>query len=224
VDLRERMDDPGCDRELLFNTLRDFAVVNGLVAGWRRVYARHLRPVLQRSDHPARILDIGCGGGDIPRALLRWARADGITAEITAIDTDPRVREYMAARSWPEAVAFRQVALSVLVEEGRTFDVVISNNLLHHLSTGSLGDLLRYAIRVKPRLVVFNDIRRSAWAYRLFRWGFTPFFRRSFIVPDGLTSIRRSFTLEELRAVSPRDWTVRRQFPFRLLLVWERTS
>ncbi|MET1156197.1 MAG: methyltransferase, partial [Arthrobacter sp.] len=68
-------------------------------------------------------------------------------------------------------------------------------------------------------LVVHSDIIRSRPAYVLFAAGTLPFFHRSLIRRDGLTSIRRSYTPAELRAAVPPDWQVLRDSRFRQLLV-----
>lgn len=44
-------------------------------------------PVLRR-DRVTTVLDIGSGGGDLPRALARWADRDGYRVRITAVDPD----------------------------------------------------------------------------------------------------------------------------------------
>jgi hypothetical protein len=74
-------------------------------------------------------------------------------------------------------------------------------------------------------VVVHHDIARAGAAYALFRAGTAPFARTvlagTFIREDGLISIRRSYTREELAAASPEGWTVRARAPFRLELRWE---
>lgn len=48
---------------------------------------------------------------------------------------------------------------------------------------------------------MLNDLLRSTWAYCGFWLATAPFFHDSFIVQDGLASIRRGFTLSEGRAL-----------------------
>jgi len=49
-------------------------------------------------------------------------------------------------------------------------------------------------------------------------------FRNSYIRIDGLRSIRRSFTRNELKEIAPKDWSVAALFPFRLLAVCDKTG
>jgi 2-polyprenyl-3-methyl-5-hydroxy-6-metoxy-1,4-benzoquinol methylase len=85
----ELMDDPDCDVETLERTYEQFRLVNVFVSNQQAVYRRWIRPRLSPTE-TRRVLDIGTGGADVPRALLKWARADGLRLEVTAIDPDPR--------------------------------------------------------------------------------------------------------------------------------------
>ena len=216
VDLVELMDDPGCDPRLLTETYRAFPVVNGLVAGWRHTYRRRLRPLLS-SVRPTRLLDVGSGGGDVARALAAWARRDGLLLDVVAVDPDPRAHDHASARPAP-GVEFRRASSTDLVRAGETFDVVVSNHVLHHLDDDARAALLDDSARLATRLVLHADIERARVAYLAYRAATWPWRTRSFVHVDGLLSIRRSFTPGELAAVAPPGWRVERQRPFRVVL------
>ncbi|HMP75608.1 MAG TPA: methyltransferase domain-containing protein [Kiritimatiellia bacterium] len=220
ADLVELMDDPACDRELLFRTYAQFAVINPLLSRWRTVYRRHLRPLMQPGV-PFRLLDIGFGGGDIPRRLDRWARRDGLRLEITAIDPDPRAADFAARAAWPDTITFRACDTATLRAEGARFDAVISNAVLHHLNPDAVTRLLEDSQALATRLVLHNDTVRSAAAYALFSTFIAPWFRRSFTAEDGRRTIRRSYRPDELLALAPPGWRIEPLFPFRQLAVWE---
>ncbi|GGL98307.1 class I SAM-dependent methyltransferase [Deinococcus aerophilus] len=228
--LSELMDDPACDLDGLRRTYAQFGSVNSLVAGWGRVYRQHLRPRLSR-DRPHRLLDIGCGGGDVPRALARWAARDGFTLRITAIDADARAIAYAAAQPPVSGLTFRQALSGDLVRQGHSFDLVTSNHLLHHLTDAELRTVLldsealcRDAEGRGGGLAVHSDIQRSPLAYAAFRVGVAPLFRGSFIGVDGLRSIRRSFTAPELAALAPPGWQVQTLPPYRNLLLYDAAT
>ena len=214
----ERMDDPGCDLAALHRTYAQFRVVNAVVAGWQVTYRRHVRPLLHR-ERPTTLLDVGCGGGDLARALARWARRDGYRLEVTGVDPDERAHAWAVRQPPVPGVRFRRALSGDLVAGGERFDVVVSNHLLHHLDDAALAALLEDSRVLARRRAAHSDIARSRWAYALFSAGTRPFFPGSFIREDGLTSIRRSFTAAELSAAAPPGWRVERPWPGRNLLL-----
>lgn len=221
VNAVELMDDPQCDPRSLTNTYRQFGLVNRLFAGWRGLYQRELAPLLRLNQGPSaplRVLDVGCGGGDLPVLLAKWAAQDGCAVDITGIDPDPRAAAFAATRPVLPGVTFRAAHSADLVAAGDTFDVVISNHVLHHLAAPELAALLADSAALAGRLVLHNDLRRSVAAYGLFSAAALPF-RGSFIRADGLTSIRRSYTPAELAAAAPAGWSVARVPLFHQALV-----
>ena len=215
------MDLPGCDPVRLDRTYAQFALVNRAVSGWRGIYRSQLRPRLRKG--PATLLDIGCGGGDVPVMLSRWAARDGLRLEITAIDPDPRASRFAAERHQAAGVTFRQATAAQLASEGLSFDLVVSNHVLHHLAEDDLPVFLAESARLCHGRVIHNDLRRSPAAYALFFAGSWPF-TGSYIRQDGLTSIRRSYTAAELRAAAPPGWRLNRHVPFRNLLIFDRAG
>lgn len=223
ADARELMDDPDADLRMLERTYARFPLINAVVSRWRSVYRRDLRPRARRG--PVRLLDVGAGGGDVSRALAAWARRDRLEISVTALDADERAIRW--ARERGGGVSYRHAHTRALVAAGERFDAVVSNHLLHHLTGVELSELLDDSIRLveDDGLVLHRDIARSRFAYRAFAAGTWPFSRNvladSFIRDDGLTSIRRSYTAEEIAGLVPDGWQVRRQAPARLELRWE---
>lgn len=219
-DARELMDGPDADRAMLFRTYRHFERLNRLFAGWRRCYGRWIRPRL-RAGARNTLLDVGFGGGDIPRALLAWARRDGFDLAVTAIERDPRATAFVAALPTEDGPAFRQATMRDLAAEGRRFDFVITNNVLHHLATRDVEAFRDQAEALTVRLALFNDIARGRLAYLAYALAAPVVVRGSFAAADGALSIRRSFTRRELSAVLGPRWRVRNGRWFRLQATFE---
>lgn len=244
--LHERMDDPHCDLKTLFRTYDAFDFVNRRLAGWRGLYKTYIRPHLRAQGGEGTLLDVGSGGGDVTRAICRWAAADGMTLEATALDLDGRALAYVKERGFSgqaegliegqgrgEAEAkeggqilYRTGHTKDLIKESARFDLVITNHVVHHLTQQELTEMCEDAelLCQNGGVVLFNDIHRSDLGYGLFglvTWGW---FAGTFIREDGLRSIRRSYTAGELRRVVPSYWTVMAKFPFRVVAMCRGAS
>ncbi|MGB1376159.1 MAG: methyltransferase domain-containing protein [Rhodothermales bacterium] len=220
VHLDEIMDDPDCDPVQLGNTYEWFERLNPWLGRWNAVYRSHIRPHLH-PDRTTRILDIGCGAGDVLRLIGRLAERDGFEVQSLGIDPDPRAISYARQLGDGPALSFEACHSSDLVTRGASFDVVLSNHVLHHLTSDQLRVLVNDSETLSNSLVVHNDIKRDdlAWV------AFLPvgmICRNSFILTDGLRSIRRAWHTEELEPMLPSGWTVETRSPFRLLLTRTR--
>ncbi|MCA1810015.1 MAG: methyltransferase domain-containing protein [Lentisphaerae bacterium] len=198
--LVEEMDRPDSPEDRLFRTLAQFGPINRHFSRYRTLLRRYVLSDMTPA-RPGRLLDLGAGGCDIGRWLIRQCRQRGLQLHITAMENDPRVARYAqaACRDYPEIeVVAQDIRDPLPLEE---VDYVFANHLLHHLPDQTCIALIRQIDRAAPRRYLLSDMLRSFWAYYGFALCTAPFFRNSFIVTDGLASIRRSFTLAEVRAL-----------------------
>lgn len=222
LDIREIMDDPNCDRGKLNHTYDQFRTINKLLGKWGSIYKSWIRPAIQNLNGKASILDIGCGGGDIISLLHQFTSEDRLDVTFTGIDPDPRAVQYATQKKWPDGVNFIKATSSDLVRENQSFDIVISNHLVHHLKPDELLAVCDDASTLSKQLVLFNDIERSDVGYTFFSLLSPLLFRNSFISADGITSIKRSYTKKELQENLPVNWSVHKQFPYRLLAIHQK--
>jgi 2-polyprenyl-3-methyl-5-hydroxy-6-metoxy-1,4-benzoquinol methylase len=218
VDLAELMDAPDADPDALRRTYERFALVNRMVARWDSTYVEHVRPLF-KPGQTIRILDVGCGAGDVALHLRTRCLIDGFDPQITLIDPSDQVDAYFKTHPLPDGVRYLRTDTSELVRTGATFDLVISNHLLHHLTETEVVQVMEDSLRLCTRRVLFSDLDRNviSWAFfAVFAW---PFSFGTFIHTDGLRSIRRSYLRQELIDLLPGGWSVQRQFPFRLLVM-----
>jgi len=202
ADIVEEMDRLDSSEEQLFRTLDQFQVVNRIFSRYRSALTRSvLRDMAKDPSRSYRLADLGAGGCDIARWLIRCSRKLGLRLEIIAIEHDPRVARYARAANagYPEIQVVETDASNSGLWEGA--DYIFANHLMHHLTNEACIELIRQIDRSGPRLYVLNDLIRSTWAYYGFWLAASPFFRNSFIVQDGLASIRRGFTLPEVGAL-----------------------
>ena len=219
--LVELMDDPACDPDRLRATLRRFGTINRLVSGWGAVYRRALAPHLASLGRPARVLDIGSGGGDLVVRLAAAARRDGLDVEWTGIDPDPRSHEVALERGGRRRrdVPVRRCGDPRRARAPRSTPCCRITCCTTWATRCRASPRSRWTL--SHGLVLHSDIERSRLAYGLYAVGITPFAPGTFLRTDGLRSIRRSYTAAELAAVldeaMPGAWTVQTGAPFRVL-------
>lgn len=166
------------------------------------------------------LLDVGTGLGDIPARVRAHAARLGITVCTMGLDTS----ETLANAAHDGGLPVIRADARHLPVGDRAFDVVLCSQLLHHFRGDDGTVLLRELDRVARRRVIVSDIRRSwlaAAGIWLASWplGFHPVSRH-----DGVVSVLRGFTLDELGTVvrsavgvTPR---VRRHRGFRVTASW----
>jgi hypothetical protein len=151
-----------------------------------------------KTGETVRIVDWGAGGADIPRAIVRWARARRRSVKIWAVDDNDTVVQEARRRcaSYPEIVVERGSALTF--DPPEPVDYAISSLTLHHLSDADIVALLKRSDRLSRRGLIMNDLIRSRrawlWIHALARAArLHPIVRN-----DGPLSVRRAFRHDEL--------------------------
>lgn len=221
VDLRqratepERLDEGVPEREALAS-LADLRFVNRWLGNRPRLVAA-VRPYLAGSPRPS-LLDVGCGSADVPAAL-----ADAVP-RLLAVGLDVKLLHVQSA---PPTVRPVVGDVRALPFPARSVDVVTASLFLHHFDAAEAPGILRALYAVARRALVVNDLRRARVPYLFGRAAFPVLFRSRVSVDDGLISIRRGFTEDELRATFAAAGIpvrVARTWPYRLLAVAEKAA
>lgn len=212
--LVELMDDPNANPNMLTNTYQSFRVINSLLAFWRTIYVNEINPLL-KVDSINTIADIGCGDGYILHKIGIWASNDGFKCELTGFEPDYRAQD---AVNFTHSIRFLN---NHIQDSDETFDFIISNHVLHHLDESLLMPFLQETSKKANIKVIHNDISRSFLAYLLYPIIGLWLAKNTFILTDGLRSIRRSFSRRELKEKVSSSWSVRKAYPFRVVLIHE---
>ena len=198
----EMLDEPAPLADLR-QCLSDVARLNALFGG-RRLTLVHVRRLAAwlPAGRALTVLDVGTGGGDVPRALVRWARRVRRPIRVFALDRDlstARVALDLAG-AYPEIVVVQGDARDLPVRSG-SVDVVISSLTLHHLDEVAAVRHLAEMDRAARCGIVVNDLARSRTAYALV-WLVTRVFARNRMSRhDGPVSVQRAYGRDELQAL-----------------------
>ncbi len=173
------------------------------------------------------MLDVACGGGDVPIGVAKIAREAGVEIDLTLLDRSATALKYAAAKGERVGICCRCLQSDCMVPgESSRFDVVTNSLFLHHLAgPGEVVGFLKRVREMSGRLVVIGDLRRC-WDGWLIAWAGSRILSRSGIVHhDAPVSVRAAWTMRELgefAADAQLDGArVERCWPWRMLLVWE---
>lgn len=145
---------------------------------------------------PQSILDVGCGGGDTARLLSnRYSECsvEGIDYSEEAIRV---AKSHPHNIRYPNLSFFKPDALE-LNYPSKSYDVVTTTLVCHHMNDGQLIDFLRRAATVARQAVIINDLHRHPIAYGAYGIIAPLLFNNRLITHDGLISIKRGFTKDE---------------------------
>ncbi|HLH12008.1 MAG TPA: methyltransferase domain-containing protein [Methylovirgula sp.] len=220
--LTELMDSDETDFETFRACLLDLAKVNRLTRAYRPTLAFLER--LRRSGRLApggtrRLLDVGCGSGDMLRKIDLWAQKRGLDIELVGIDLNPWSALTAKEFASPGRPIRFLAANAFDYRPSEPSDVIISSLFTHHLDDAAIIEFVLWMER-EARLGWFvNDLRRHALPYHAFRFAARALALHPFVQHDGPVSIARAFSPEDWRALAARAGVVaeiRRHFPFRL--------
>jgi ubiquinone/menaquinone biosynthesis C-methylase UbiE len=221
----ELLDRPGHDPAELAANLRDIRRLNRWFGGVATTM-RHLTPLLAAvpSDEPVTVLDLATGSGDIPLAILRWARANGRAIRVTASDVSEEVLA-VAARyltGCPEISLARLDARAVPLPDGGV-DVVLCSLALHHFPPADAVRVLREMDRLARRGFVVNDLARGRIGYWAAWLASRLTTTNRLTRHDAPLSVRRAYTPDELAGLldqaGVRSAVVTRHLWFRMAAV-----
>lgn len=217
----EILDDPRCDPVLRERSITDVTRANRLLGGMRAVLAElHLALPGLAPGRDLTLLDVGAGLGDIPAAARDAAARRGVQLVVIGAD---------AAHSLARASAQRLDAAVCADARSLPFatasvDIVMCSQVLHHFPPGEVVALLAEMDRVARMRVIISDLRRN-WVAATGFWiasfpmGFHPVSRA-----DGVLSVLKGFTAQELATLIEQATgirtRVRRRLGWRLTAQW----
>lgn len=146
---------------------------------------------------PLTLVDVGCGYGDLLRAIRRWSRRRKLDLNLIGVDLNPEtIRIAQAATDAADRIDFQ--AMNVFDLASTTpIDFIVSSLVAHHLPDHEISEFLRLMERTARRGWAVCDLQRNRFLYHFI--GLTSRLARfhPMITHDGQLSVARSLTRAE---------------------------
>ncbi len=163
-----------------------------LVLGWLSRLVGVLPP-----DRPLTLLDIGCGYGDLLRAVRRWARKRGRPMKLIGIDLNPQVIDIARTVTDASDVIEYHAADIFNFKPVGMIDFVTTSLVAHHLSDDMIVRLLRWMEGNARRGWVIYDLQRSVVPFYFIALAGLLMRLHAVVTHDGRISVARSLTRDE---------------------------
>jgi SAM-dependent methyltransferase len=194
---REYIDDPQIDAKVLRQTYREIKSINICTLGyWPTMSA--VKYFLSRCarDRVIKILDIGCGDGELLRRVDGYGRKEKFSLELTGIDLN---REAIAAAVELTNSKINFIHGDIFADGGNeAYDLIVNSLTMHHLTDQEIGKLVQWMTTHARIGWSISDLDRRAIAY---------YFIKYFVKLGGFNHvICHDAPLSVARGFRRRDW------------------
>jgi len=220
----EIMDDLESGGEVMDQTLKELEVINKWLGG-NYVTINGIKKLLKkRPERKIKIVDLGCGGGDMLILISKWAAKNNIEVELIGIDANPNVVRFAEARvKGYNNITFRNINIFDSEFEKITCDIFITTLFTHHFSQEELAVLFEKLSTQSNLGIVINDIHRHFLAYHSIKILTHLFSKSEMVKNDAALSVARSFRKSELISILNtshiQNYTIRWFWAFRWQVV-----
>ena len=169
-DQREIMDDFTLEGIHLRENLDILATINKWLGG-NQITLNGIKKLVDglSKDKKIRIVDLGCGNGDLLRRISKLGAQLGYNFDLVGIDANKDSINYAKELSEGyENITYLQ--LNIFSEEFKAYeyDIALLTLFLHHLNNKEIIENLNH-LKNKAKLgIVVNDLHRNKIAYFLF--------------------------------------------------------
>ncbi len=198
----ELMDDLSSDGPVIEQTLRELETINRWLGG-NYVTINAIHKLTNSSKKETwRIVDIGCGGGDILKLIAKWARRKKLHVELVGVDANPNVIAFAKKNS----VGFPEISYKCIDIFSNEFtqlkaDIITATLFMHHFTDRQLSDLLRLLSTQATTGIAINDLHRHWFAYHSINLLTALFSKSPMVKNDAGVSVLRAFRKREWRQI-----------------------
>lgn len=208
----EIMDDFAMEGEQLQRALEKIAQINRRLGG-NRITIKGVDMLMRAlpAGKEVHIVDVGCGNGDMLRALADYGRKKQWQLRLTGIDANAFTIRLAGdlSTAYPE-ISYQCFDVTQGPLSAMTGDILLLTLTLHHFTDAEILALMQGFRRCAAVGIVVNDLHRSSMAYWLFQLLCYTLRLEEMTRYDGLTSIMRGFKRSELIRLS-QQLNIRRQ-------------
>jgi len=194
----EWLDEAELHADELADVLRDLARFNGAMFG-RRTVLNWLRRALRDApqSEPLTLLDVGCGYGDLLRAISHWARQHDLPLHLVGVDLSKEtVRIAQSATNARDGIEYHAVDIFDF-QPDRPIDFVISSLLAHHFGDALIVAFLRWMEMTARKGWFIYDLQRHPVPYHFIGLMRLVTQLHPMVIHDGRISVSRSLTRAE---------------------------
>lgn len=179
--------------------LQDITRVNKILGGTKITVDAVFALIREETKKSYTILDMGCADGHMLRSIALEARNQKVEVNLIGVDLNKDALRLAAKASadFPE-ISYR--AKDILTADFSDFecDIVISTLTMHHFPDQEILKFMERFEQLSSIGIVINDLQRSRLAYGLFRLFSLVFIQTKTARIDGLISITKGFTRNNL--------------------------
>lgn len=182
----------------LAKILADLARFNGVMLGhWPLLRWLHHATKNIPLEQPLTLLDIGCGYGDLLRAVRRWANKRSRPMKLIGVDLSPQVVD-IARNATPVADDIAYHAADIFdFAPGGPIDFATTSLVAHHLPDDMIVRFLRWMESHARKGWVVYDLQRSRVPFYFIALAGVLLRLHPVVTHDGRISVARSLTREE---------------------------
>lgn len=184
--------------------LRDLKIVNKFLGG-NQITFDGLKELLRvhPKEKTIKILDIGCGDGEVLRKCTDFAKKNNFKFECIGIDFNENILYFAKKQSEAYSnITFQKIDVFSEINRIPDCDIALCTLVLHHFKDEQIEELLTTLIDKAKIGIVVNDLQRSKQAFQLFKLFSNVFLKTKTARHDGLVSIARSFKELDLKNIS----------------------
>lgn len=213
----ELLDSDAGSAQEIADSLADLRMVNRYFGGARTMREMLRAAAARRKLGALHWLDVGGASGDVALHVARSLAATGITSQATILD-----RAHTHLSGTQSAICGDALALPF---RDNSFDVVACSLFVHHLEPDEVVLFAREALRVARHGFLINDLIRHPAHLAMVYAGF-PLYRSRLTRHDSVASVRRAYTVEEMKSMLERagaaEIEIREFFLFRMgAIAWK---